>query len=99
MKYDRIAPHHTDTPIPYLSDEEIEARVFCNLEARKTAWEKGRHNSIIILQHPETRTVLQRIAAWWHLRFQRRDPDMQSQDPANIVEPTWHGHWASAKYL
>ena len=99
MKHDHIAPHYTDTPIPRLSDEEIEARVFRNLEARQKAWEKDREAGIVILQYPETRTAFQRLSAWWHLRFRCRDVFGSSDAPTEIREPVWPRHWATVKYL
>lgn len=99
MKHDCIQPHHTDTPIPHLSDEEIEARVFRNLEARQKAWEEDRDGSTVILQYPDTRTAFQRLSAWWHLRFQCRDLSESSDVPTDIREPVWPRHWATSKYL
>ncbi len=99
MKYDRIEPHHTDTPIPNLSDEEIEARVFRNLEAQQKAWEEERASSIVIMQYPETRSVFQRFVAWWRFRYQPR-AEVNSIDPHEAIkEPAWPRHWGTTKYL
>lgn len=99
MKHDRIEPHHTDTPVPGLNDEEIEALVFRNLEARQRAWEDERADGIIIMQHPDTRTIFQRCAAWWHLRFPRRDVSEETDAFRTVKEPVWPRHWATSKYL
>lgn len=99
MKHDRIAPHHTDTPIPHLSDEEVEARVFRRLEARQKAWDDDREGRIVILQYPDTRPVFQRLWAWWHRRFRHRNAAARLDDQVRVTEPSWQGHWASARYL
>lgn len=99
MKHDRIEPHQTDTPIPHLSDEEIEARVFRNLEARQKAWEKEREGGVVILQYPDNRTIYRRLAAWWYLRFQRTDFPARKEYVVEVIEPAWTGHWATTKYL
>lgn len=99
MKHDRIEPHHTDTPIPRLSDEEIEARVFRNLEARQKVWEEEWEGSVIILQYPDTRNIFQRLSAWWHLRFQYRNGAEPLDEDATVKEPVWPRHWGTSKYL
>lgn len=99
MKHDRIEPHHIGTPIPRLSDEEIEARVFRNLEVRRKVWEKEREGRVIILQYPDTRTIFQRLSAWWHLRFQYRGVSEETDALTTVKEPVWPRHWATSKYL
>lgn len=99
MKHDRIEPHHTDTPIPRLSDEEIEARVFRNLEARRKVWEEEREGSVILLQYPDTRSMFQRLSAWWHLRSQYREASERTDAFTTVNEPVWPLHWATRRYL
>lgn len=99
MRHDRIKLHHTDTPIPFLSDDEIEARVFRNLEKRQKVWEEEQKGSIVILQYPDTRTVFQRFSAWWHLRFQCRNGTKPIDADETVKEPVWPRHWATTKYL
>lgn len=99
MKLEHIQRHHTDTPIPRLSDEEVEARVFCNLQAQQRAREEEGSGSILIMQYPDTRTLFQRFAAWWHLRLLRRKAAEPLIETKTFKEPDWPRHWSTTKYL
>lgn len=101
MKQDHIEPHQKDTPIPDVSDKDVERLVFRNLEARQKAWEEDLEGGVVILQYPDTRTFFQRLAAWWRLQFKRprRDLSESIDTPKTASEPVWPGHWATSKYL
>ncbi|MCH2164780.1 MAG: hypothetical protein MK098_09025 [Marinovum sp.] len=99
MKYDRIDPSHADRTIPRQTAEEIEARVFCKLKARQKTVEHATAGRIVILQYPDTRTVFQRFAAWWHVRFQCRVRVDPLDTTETVKEPVWPGHWGASKYL
>lgn len=79
-----------------LNDEEIEAHVFRNLDARQKAWEDEREGSMVITQCSDTGTVIQRWAAWWQLRFQCRNVG-DNEQALDVVEPVWRGHLATTK--
>lgn len=67
------AEHPEDAGNTVLSDREIEARVFRELEAKQREWDSYVDQATVVFQYPDNRTLLQRIAAWWHLRCQSRD--------------------------
>ena len=60
--------HREDAGISKLSDQEIEARVFKELEAQQREWGEDLDGASIILQYPDNRTLFQRIAARLKLR-------------------------------
>lgn len=88
-----------DTSAPVLSDEEIEAQVFRDLEAAQKALHAKEDASVILFQYPDNRTVLQRLRAWWHMRRQRPDLQEIEQVAAPEPEPDWPRHWATTKYI
>lgn len=62
-----------DTSAPILSDEEIEAQVFRDLEAAQKAARDKADQSVILFQYPDNRTVFQRLRALWKVRQHRAD--------------------------
>ncbi|WP_299501926.1 hypothetical protein [uncultured Roseobacter sp.] len=99
MKYENILPHRSDNSVPMLSDKEIEARVFRNLEATRKEWAEEHEGAVVLLQYPDNRTLFQRMAARWYLRSQRVQLKTQDEGGETGSEPDWPGHWATVKYL
>lgn len=99
MKHQRIVSHQSGIPASGLTDEEIEARVFRNLEARRKRETEERAEEIVIFQYPDNRTILQRLAAWWYLRARPVRPTAGGEAEKVAPEPDWQGHWATIKYL
>lgn len=93
--------HNTgfETSAPILSDEQIEAEVFRKLEAVQEAERKRAQEGVILFQHPDNRTVFQRLRAWWHVRKNFADADLGSPAVEIESEPVWPRHWATMKYL
>lgn len=98
MKHQRIQPHHADTAIPGLGDEDAEARVFKVLEARREHLD-GQGETITLFQFPDDRTLLARIRNWWQLRTVPAQPLPAEHVTNPVREPRWRGHWATVKYL
>lgn len=84
---------------PTLSDEQIEAEVFRKLEAAQEAERKRAQNGVILFQYPDNRTVFQRLRAWWYVRQNCADADLENSVVAVESEPVWPRHWATMKYL
>ncbi|WP_298969307.1 hypothetical protein [uncultured Roseobacter sp.] len=99
MKHQKIEPHLSDMPVPAMPNEEIEAIVFRNLDLKERAWGEKQEGSVIILQYPDSRTLWQRAAAWWHLRYRSSQHIAQDKTVTRVSEPVWQGHWATTKYL
>lgn len=99
MKHEKIIPNHTDTPLPGLNDEEIEARVFRNLKAKQRVFAEEQDSAVVIFQFPDKRSVFQRLAARWYLRTHHSQPVASGKVDEAVTEPVWNGHWATAKYL
>ena len=99
MKHETIATNQSDVPIAGLSDEQIEARVFRNLELQRNRGEEELAGATIILQYPDNRTLLQRLAEWWRLRYRPAIQAPETSIGKDRVEPVWQGHWSLAKYL
>ncbi|WP_299776067.1 hypothetical protein [uncultured Tateyamaria sp.] len=99
MKHETIATNQSDVPIARLSDEEIEARVFRNLELQKNRGEEELAGAIVLLQYPDNRTLLQRLAEWWRLRYRPAIQAPETNIEKNRVEQVWQGHWSLTKYL
>lgn len=77
MSDEATARHRHDASNTELSDQEIEACVFRELEAKQREWDSDHDQATVVLQYPDNRTLLRRIAAWWHLPRQskNRKPD------------------------
>lgn len=86
------------TPVLYLSDEQIEAQAFRDLEIQQRA-QLADDGAIIIFQFPDNRTLYQHFRAWWGLRPQRNTPEETHIDIKVMPEPKWPRHWATAKYI
>ena len=87
-----------DTSMPAPSDEETEAQIFRALKAARTA-SRVKGDAAILLRHPDTRTALQRLRAWWHLRRKPATSLEVAAQEAPVCEPDWYGHWATVKHL
>lgn len=98
MKHQNVVLTQFDTVLPLLSDEEIEARVFKELEAQQQRRSIDQ-SSVVILQSPDDRTVLQRLSAWWSSRGRGHATRSLGEVEEVVTEPLWQGHWATAKYL
>lgn len=98
MKHEKIQPSPSDVPIPGLSDEGIEARVFRNLAAKQKALQEEQDSAVVILQYPDNRSLYQRLVAWWYLRKRSAQP-VVADIAEDGFEPVWRGHWATVKYL
>ena len=99
MKHQRIERRHTDIEIPGLSDEEIERRVFINLEARQMRRKDARESSVVILNHPDDRRIFQRLSDWWKVRSRMRPCSPANAKEQSTAEPVWPRHWATVRYL
>ena len=104
MKQDHIEPHQKDTPIPDVSDKDVEMLVFRNLEARQKAWEEDLEGGGVILQYPVTRTFFQRLAAWWiypRASTLPKPPVNRSGQGTgrhqSIFETSGKGHWRNRR--
>ncbi len=99
MKHQKIQPHYSDMPVPGLSDKDIEARIFRNLEAEQKKWAEREEGAVIIFEYPDNRTLFQRVAVSWYLKSQCRQPVTNGKHSKTGIEPEWQGHWATTKYL
>lgn len=98
MKHQNVVLTQFDTVLPLLSDEEIEARVFKELEAQQQRRSIDQ-SSVVILQFPDDRSVFQRLSAWWSSRGRGEAARSSGETEEVVTEPQWQGHWAIAKYL
>ena len=83
---------------PSLSDEEVEAQVFRELEAAQLA-ALARDDGIVVLQYPDNRSLFRRLRVWWNRRQQRPIPLTAPCDSGSASEPEWPRHWATTKYI
>ena len=83
-----------------LQEEEREARVFRDLDAARCAARRAvAQGGVILLQHPDRRSVSQRVRAWWYLRRSAAVAPAKNDPALPNAEPDWPRHWATMKYL
>ena len=97
MKHESIQPDRIVSPALGLTDQEIEARVFNDLETQNQTRDTRFEGAVSVLRYPDDRTLRERIAAWWYLRSRPARP--APMPPLPQTEPVWTGHWATVKYL
>ncbi|WP_299893226.1 hypothetical protein [uncultured Ruegeria sp.] len=87
MNDEANARHRENAGEAELSDQEIEARVFRELEAKQREWDSDHDAATVIFQYPDNRTLFQRIAAWWHLQRQSRNQKREDVGVETGSEP------------
>lgn len=90
MKHETVIVAHPATTALGLSDEEVEARVFIELEAKQQKW-AAKQNGVVIFAFPDDRTFFQRLCAWWYLHRQR-------VAAAKLIALTKLGPWRSSGF-